>query len=446
MPRRTPRPFRPSVVRHYAPGGSRCKSTDPGAVARKERLDTFYAKLGGKKVSLGTTDEGQAWERLRALLRRRAEGRAGLRDGYTDHAERPLAEHLADYLAVLRAKGDGEPHVAKVRLDVERVAREAGWRSVADVTAESCLLAVGRIAARLNHGPRTRNDLVGHCKQFARWLSRPTVGRLRGNPLDSPDLAPLPTDTDRRHDRRAPADTEIAALMAYLHGPSAKRRRGMDGPTRALGYRVCMATGLRAAELGSLRPGNFDLAAGTVTVTGAYSKNRRRDTQQLPPWLVSELREFFAAGYTGWNFPRLSPGRILYADLLAAGVPISVPSPSGPLFFDFHSLRHWFISFVANQPGVSPKTLQALARHSSAALSLKVYAHVRTADVRRVVDSMPPPGQPAVPLPKVPPPVTPAAEATGRKLTKADEMSTPERAAEGRGRGGQKPRGGDAKC
>ena len=41
----------------------------------------------------------------------------------------------------------------------------------------------------------------------------------------------------------------------------------MEGTTRGMLYRFATMTGLRAAELASLTPASFDLAADTPTVT-----------------------------------------------------------------------------------------------------------------------------------------------------------------------------------
>jgi integrase len=446
MSRRQPRPFRPAVVRHYtdATCKTRCRSSDPGAVPRKERLDTFYAKLGGKKVSLETTDEGQAWERLRALLKRRAEGRAGLRDGYTDHAERPLGEHVDAWCDFLAAKGTTANHVADLRRNVLRVAAEAGWGSVVEITAESCLLAADRLAAREGHHAQTRKHILSNCKQFSRWLSRHE--RLRSHPLDLITFRPV--EDDLCHERRCPTDGEMARLWAYLCGPGARRRQGMTGPRRALGYRVAMAAGLRAGELRSLTRESFDLAAGTVTVEAAYDKRRRKVTFHLPPWLLAELREWFAAGGGCWGgFPAKNPGKVLYADLHAAAVPVSVPGPDGkPRFFDFHSLRVWYCTRLAEQPDMDLKTLMDLCRHKDPRLTLKIYN--KGSQVRREAAAarLAEPGQPTQTAPVAAPPVGPTTETTGSSVTKADETSTPERARPKRERGRQKPRGGDAKC
>jgi integrase len=181
----------------------------------------------------------------------------------------------------------------------------------------------------------------------------------------------------------------VGLLMAHLEGGTARRRKGMTGPQRALGYRVCMATGLRAGELRSLTRESFDLDAATVRCRAAYSKNRRESVQPIPAWLVAELRAWLDAGGGLWgSFPKVHPGRLLKADLAAAGVPYVV----GGLFFDFHSLRHHYVTWVANHPGISPKTLMELARLSSADLAMKTYAHARRADLHRTVEDLPRPG------------------------------------------------------
>ena len=86
----------------------------------------------------------------------------------------------------------------------------------------------------------------------------------------------------------------------------------------------------------------------------------------------------------GKRFPETYPGRLLKADLEAAGVPYTVPGLSGePLYFDFHAMRHYYCTWAANLPGISPRTLLALTRHSSVELAMRTYAKVRTEDVRR---------------------------------------------------------------
>jgi len=55
--------------------------------------------------------------------------------------------------------------------------------------------------------------------------------------------------------------------------------------------------------------------------------------------------------------------------------------------FDFHALRHLFISRVVGS-GASVKVCQELARHSSPVLTLGRYAHVRLADLRKALPTV----------------------------------------------------------
>jgi integrase len=380
---RPPRPRKVVVTRYYDARGKRCAKGDPGAKPKKERSATWFAKIGGKRVSLKTTDEAEAWAELKRRLRRRQTGEP------EPQGALPLSELVSEWVAVLKARGGGAQHVQQLKANVTRLIEAAGWKFPMDMTADSCLIAMAKLVASRSLSAQSRNHYLQHAKQFARWLV--DGGRLMRNPFGG--LRPVSVEADRRHDRRVPTDEEIGNLMKYLHDPKAKIRKGMTGPQRALGYRVCMATGFRAGELKSLERASFDLPAGTVTCRAAYSKRRRRDTQHLPPWLVEELTGWFAAGGGCWStFPRHNPGKVLQADLHAAGIPWSVPGPDGPLFFDFHALRHFFVSWCANQPGISPKTLMEMARHSDPKLTLRVYARARKDEVKKITDSMPPPG------------------------------------------------------
>ena len=125
MPRR-PRPRRLTVTRYQLADGTRCKSTDKGAVKHTTTTGTYYAVLGGERISLHTRDEAQAWANLNRLLKRRRDEEAGIRDEFTGHAELPLGRHLDDWLEVVEAKGAAAKQVGLLRARVGRVAEAAG--------------------------------------------------------------------------------------------------------------------------------------------------------------------------------------------------------------------------------------------------------------------------------------------------------------------------------
>jgi hypothetical protein len=78
---------------------------------------------------------------------------------------------------------------------------------------------------------------------------------------------------------------------------------------------------------------------------------------------------------------------VLRVDLAAAGVPYTVQGPDGPLYADFHSLRHTFITML-ERSGASPKAAQALARHSDIRLTMNRYTHADQAALARAVNGL----------------------------------------------------------
>lgn len=411
--RSAPHPEKVTITRYTTPDGKRCAKDTPGAIKTTETSDTYFVRLPdprtGKRgwVSLETADLGQAWVELDALLKRRAREAAGLLDPTLGHAARPIAEHLSDWIEQLRAGGrTGEDHISLMESRLRRLFALAGWERLPQITRDSAVKALQRVqresgrvrgAAEGAEGrsARTRNHYLRHLKQFCSWCVE--EDRLLRSPVQGIDL--LNAEIDRRHPRRLPGDIEVGRLMAYLEGslvveggkePVVPRVRcGMTGPQRALGYRLAMATGFRARELRLLDPGSFDLDRATVTVRAAYAKNRKTATQQLPAWLVEELRVWLAAGGGLWQrLPRHWPGRILLADQEACG--IAYQTEEG--YWDFHSWRVWYITWAANQPSISPKTLQTMARHSDSRLTMEVYARAHDREIRDVIGRMPRPG------------------------------------------------------
>jgi integrase len=78
---------------------------------------------------------------------------------------------------------------------------------------------------------------------------------------------------------------------------------------------------------------------------------------------------------------------MLRIDLDAAGIPYEVPGPDGPLFADFHSLRHSYLT-LGGRAGIDLRTLQELAGHSTPVLTAR-YSHRRLYDLDGAVKKMP---------------------------------------------------------
>jgi integrase len=382
MPRE-PQPRRVSIVRYVDSAGKQVPKGTPGARRRRTRSDTYYIKLKGVRHPLKATTLEAAWHEVRALKKRLADLAAGIVTPEQHHAARPLQEHLADFLSHVRAKGTGAKEVREQRSQITRLAALAGWRRITDITRDSCLVALARVVTELGRSQQTRNHFLRRARAFTAWLADTEPPRLLRDPLRKVRKLKV---TEHRHKRRCPETEEIVALMAYLASPRARLRKGMTGPQRALGYRVAMCTGFRSNELRCLSRESFDLDGATVTLPPAVDKRRKGAVQPLPAWLVAELLAWFDAGGGCWEgFPEHNGGRLLKADLKAAGIEYC----KGGLYFDMHALRVYYITQLASQPGIDPKTLMTLARHSTADLTLRVYAALKDENARRAVGQLP---------------------------------------------------------
>jgi hypothetical protein len=78
---------------------------------------------------------------------------------------------------------------------------------------------------------------------------------------------------------------------------------------------------------------------------------------------------------------------MLRMDLEAAGIPYAVEGPDGPLFADFHALRHTYLT-LGGRAGIDLRTLQELAGHSTPTLTAR-YSHRRLYDLAGAVEKLP---------------------------------------------------------
>jgi integrase len=306
----------------------------------------------------------------------------GIIDGARVSAAKPLTDLLTDFLRHLEAKDRTAKYVGECASMLRRVfddCRFIVWSDITPGTVESYLkgLRDGGLSVRRSNGYLTT------LKGFARWMI--DTGQTSESPLRG--LRKLNERVDVRRDRRAATADELRQLIATT--AASGEAFGMDGPERSLLYRFCAETGLRANEARTLTVGSFDLDGLTVCVRAGYSKHRATDTVPLRRDLAEALRGHLsgrlpATKAFGGRYRKLTDrtSEMLQADLAAAGV--AYVDDRGRVF-DFHGLRHSFVSNLKHAPS---RVAQSLARHKTSAMTDR-YTHVRMNDERAALDVMP---------------------------------------------------------
>jgi len=353
--------------------------------------------------------ETEAWERESGLIDARADQYARAEAtplAVTDAGGKVTGGHLADLRATLGAKGTTAKQAALVVTRTVKILALAKATRISDLQPSAVQGALAHLRDVEGRSLQTCNHYLRAIKQFSRWLKRD--GRCRDDALAH--LAGYNVKLDRRHDRRSLTDEELARLIEAAQG--SEPIGGLDGPTRAMLYRLAVETGLRASELGSLTPASFELhdpGAATVTVAAGYSKHRRMDVLPLRREMAELLAEFLAdksAGQPVFAMPD-KPVKMIRHDLKAARMvwmgedglserERKRRAESSFLLYrdaagrvaDFHALRHTFITRLA-QSGIAPSVAKSLARHSTIALTIDRYTHTVIADQRQALAALP---------------------------------------------------------
>ncbi len=379
---------------------------------RKNYIIEWVDENGKRHRKSGTSDRKVAQQIARNIETRKTLRREGMIDSkqeaYATHEGRPLSDHLDAWRDNLLHEGSTPKHADQTADRVRRLiavmfgakpddidgktmnrtrqekAREAIGRLVdkarlSDVVTERVQAA---LAAFRNSGrsAQTCNHYRAGIRAFVRWAKR--TGRLREYSLEG--LTGFNVKEDRRHDRRTLALDELQRLIvAAERGPDFQ---AMNGPARALCYRLAASTGLRFSEIGSIRPRSFDWEAPSVTIQAAYTKNGDPATLTLPDDVAADLRPYVATLAADASvFPLPEKGaEMLRVDLAAAGIPYM--DASG-LFFDFHSLRCQMAT-MADAAGFSTGVVQRRMRHSTQKLT-EQYIRPRAMDIDAVASRLP---------------------------------------------------------
>lgn len=304
-------------------------------------------------------------------------------------AGRPLAEHVAEYIVALRAKGRNRVYCDNTRRFLDRMVNECGWKKLTDLTPESIINwrdslqpiiqnrksdgsdgvpPDSRNADSAAASARTKNEYLSAAQTFGNWLVK--QGRMTRNPLAN--IGRVEQRGREVYIRRAMTDDEIIRL---LDAASVYR----------IVYLTALTTGLRRGELAKLRWTDIHLEAARpfINVRAGISKNHKMATMFLRQDVADGLRAIARTDTSRvFNMP---DGKRFKSHLQAAGIPAK--DKAGRVV-DFHALRHTFITSLS-KAGVKPRDVMELARHSQIDLTMRVYTDAGMLGTAEAVNSLP---------------------------------------------------------
>ncbi len=221
--------------------------------------------------------------------------------------------------------------------------------------------------ALLRSTPRTINKNLRTVSQMMNWAVR--AGLIRSNPLQH--LRMLPQGSIQ--EPRALNHEEVRRLL----NASSDEAQGV--------WTVFLETGMRKGELAALDWSQVDFPRKIITINGARSKNHK--TRLIP--MTKEVHRILQALWKkssqaadGPVFPRIEGRSCLYSGCL--DVFKRYCSKLGIDGVNIHSLRRTFTVRML-EAGASPAVVQRLLGHSTANLTLEVYAKVNTDDLSRAI-------------------------------------------------------------
>jgi integrase len=270
-----------------------------------------------------------------------------------DRHQKRLNAYMEANSKDVAVRGGAKNTLRAYRVVLTALARDCGWRTLSDLTAES----FESWRAKRTGSAKYSNDCFGYVRTFISWLRKKS--RLLADPLV--DVAKIKIRTSASH-RCALTTDEIKRLL-----DSVPERRSTI-------YLVAVYTGLRRNDLNGLRWLDFELdrTVPVVRVHSSISKNVKASVLPLRGEVVEALRRFKPE--QAQPADRAFFGKVPNIDTFKrdlARVGIANRDEAGRKV-DFHALRTTFGTHLAAS-GVAPRVAMEMMRRSDLKLTTKVY-------------------------------------------------------------------------
>jgi integrase/recombinase XerC len=290
--------------------------------------------------------------------------------------DRACDEFLRDCANVRKLS---EHTVRAYRLDLTRFTRFAGPRAdVASFDRTVLVKYVEHLFTEHHLKETSAKRHVASVRSLFRWLE--DAGTIAEDPFRSARVRiKLP--------RRLPRVLSRAELAAILdHRPGAD----FSSITARMATEILFATGIRVAELASLRDDDIDLTAGVITIIGKGSRQRR---VYIPD---SEIRELVVAyrharnarGHETESFLVNSRGGAASPQFIRRLVRTLGENAALSRRVTPHMFRHSVATYLLEE-GVDIRYVQRLLGHRSI-VTTEIYTHVADAALKsRVIERHP---------------------------------------------------------
>ena len=322
------------------------------------------------EVALETPDKQVAKKKLQKIIEEKEREKAGIIAPKLQRisAERPMQDHLDDFLADLEKQGRSDSYVLHLKGRNRRLIKECSWKFPRDVTPDSF---VRWRSLDKNAAPKTLNEYLNAINRLFNWMKGQK--RVMCNPLDGVAKVEI---RGRQQKRRAFTDEELMNLV-------------QAAPQRRLLYLTAAYSGLRLNELRQLLviDVSLDEEMPHLKVRSSTTKNKKDALIPLHPALVPEFSSVVKDKEEGENVFHIirEPSVIFNRDLKKAGIE---KFDALGRKVDFHALRYTFCTKLSKQ-GISQRLAQELMRHSDPNLTAKVYTDATQLPTFEAIDSLP---------------------------------------------------------
>jgi len=358
------------------------------------------------------SDKASSLFELQKRARMAEQVQSGMIEADTSNGlETPLDEHLEAYAEAIEKRKEkiGSKWCEEQKEKIGKVLRQAKAVMPLDATSARIKGAIDKLASSRQWSKRTSNHYIKAVKAFFAWMM--AESRIGFNPALGIKTLEV-KDCDLVHTRRTFTQDEAGALVQYLYASKDQRKVSNPPKMRALLYAMAFQTGLRAKELMSINPSNFDLEKAELAIHGRDTKNGVSEVIPLPSTLVTMVATILAEKKNPSNlfkgvYFRGQAGKRLKLDMEHARLHYIESAPTQAErttreqsdfllwenargeFLDFHSFRASFITSLV-EGGATIKQVQLLARHKDATTTLKHYIKCKDkAELAGVVSALP---------------------------------------------------------